>query len=146
MADNEAQTYATHRRFVPMYHFSTAAVLLVNLVWAVWKLIKGPGFETVMGLLLALAFISMFYYLRTFPLKVQDRLIRTEMRLRLHEVLPDDLRGRIAELEAGQCVGLRFASDGELPDLVREVLDQGITDREAIKKKIKNWQPDNFRC
>ena len=146
MADDQSQTYASHRKFVPMYHFFTAAVLLVYLIWSIWNLIKGPGVGTVMGVLLGLAFMSMFYYLRIFPLKVQDRLIRLEQQLRLQQVLPDDLKGRVGELGAGQCVALRFASDDELADLVREVLDEGITDREAIKKKIKLWNPDTFRC
>ncbi len=147
MAKDEAQSYANHRRFVPMYHYATAAILVIYLGWAVWRLVRGPfGFEPVMGVLLALALISMFYYLRVFPLTVQDRLIRLEMKLRLHEVLPEDLQGRVGELSRDQFVALRFAGDGELPDLVREVLDQGIGDREEIKKKIKDWKADHFRC
>ena len=76
----------------------------------------------------------------------QDRVIRLEMRLRLKEVLSGDLRGRILELTPSQLIGLRFASDAELPDLVREVLANGIQDREVIKRKIRDWQADHLRA
>ena len=55
----------------------------------------------------------------------------------MRELLPAELHPRIGEFTMAQLVGLRFASDEELPDLARQVLDEKITDREAIKKKIK---------
>ena len=94
---------------------------------------------------MALAFLVMFLYLRLFPLAVQDRVIRQEMRLRLAEILPEDLKGRVEELKRGQFVGLRFASDAEMPDLMRDALDNDLKAGE-IKKKIKNWQADHLRC
>jgi len=83
--------------------------------------------------------------MRIFALTAQDRLIRLEMRLRLKEILPNDLRGRILELTPDQLIGLRFASDAEMPDLVREVLTNGIQEREVIKRKIRDWQGDYLR-
>jgi hypothetical protein len=77
-------------------------------------------------------------------LKVQDRLIRLEETLRMGRLLPEDLKARIPELTVKQMVGLRFASDGELTDRVREALDQNL-DGEAIKKRIQTWRPDTFR-
>ncbi len=147
-----AQSYAKHRKFVPWYHFFASLVLLVNLIWALWQLGRGffseavpLTFDAVLAVLVAAALIVVWLYARLFPLAVQDRLIRTEMQLRLERILPDDLKGRIGELKRGQFVGLRFASDGELPDLVRQALDEGITS-EAIKKRIKDWQADHWRC
>ena len=83
---------------------------------------------------------------RHFALRVQDRVIRLEMRLRLAQLLPADLRPRINELTPKQLVALRFASDEELPDLVRTVLVDRITDGRAIKKMIRNWQGDYLRA
>ena len=94
----------------------------------------------------AAALIVLWFYARLFPIAVQDRVILQEMQLRLARLLPDDLSGRVGELSRDQIVGLRFAGDGELPDLMREVLDDGITDREQIKKKVKDWQADDWRC
>ena len=77
-------------------------------------------------------------------LKVQDRVIRLEERLRLAELLPDRTRPRIGELTESQLVALRFASDGESPALVEKALATGMKSKE-IKKAIQNWRPDYFR-
>ena len=146
MAERKPQTYENHARFVPTYHFVAFGILVINLGWSIWTLIKAPSGGAVMALLLAVALLLVTFHSRTFPLTVQDRVIRLEMRLRLHEVLPDDLRPRIGELTRSQLVALRFAGDGELPDLVREVLEGRLAGATAIKQKIKDWQPDYFRC
>jgi hypothetical protein len=77
---------------------------------------------------------------------VQDRVIRLEMHLRLKQLLPAELQPRIQEFTVGQLVSLRFASDAELPDLARKVLDEKLSDRKTIKKLIRNWQPDFLRA
>lgn len=146
MAEKKPQTYENHAKFVPTYHFVTSGILVINLGWSIWALIAAPSGGAVMALLLAVALLLMFFHMRTFPLSVQDRVIRLEMRLRLGEVLPEDLRSRIGELTRGQLVALRFAGDGELPELVREVLEGRLTGASAIKKKIKDWQADYLRC
>lgn len=146
MAETAPQTYANHRRFVPLYHFVSFGILGINQAWAVVRLVRTPSWESGFGVLLAFALLCIFYYAREFPLKVQDRLIRLEMRLRLQQVLPPDLRPRILDLTAAQLIGLRFASDAEMTDLVRDILTNNIRDRETIKKKIKNWQADDLRA
>jgi hypothetical protein len=141
----EPQNYANHRRFVPLYHFGIFGILVINLLWSLVRVVKGFSFETALGVLMALALLGLFFYMRIFALTVQDRIIRLEMRLRLKRVLPPDLAGRIPELEPPQLIGLRFASDVELPELVREVLTNNIQDRDVIKKRIKDWQADHLR-
>ena len=98
------------------------------------------------GVLLALAFVVGALCARIFALTVQDRVIRLEMRLRLQQVLPAELRGRIPEFTVSQLVALRFAGDAELPGLARKVLDEKLTDRKAIKKMIQKWEPDYLRA
>ena len=46
----------------------------------------------------------------------------------------------------GQLVAMRFAGDAELPELARKVLDEKLTDRNTIKKMIRDWQPDDLRA
>lgn len=140
------QTYENHRRFVPLYHFGIFGVLAANLLWSLVRVVRAPSFDTGFGILMAFALLGIFFYMRTFALTVQDRVIRLEMRLRLREVLPADLAGRIQELDRGQLIALRFASDAELADLVRDVLTNNVRDRDTIKKKIQNWQADSLRC
>jgi hypothetical protein len=145
MAETVPQSYATHRRWVPLYHFVLAALVLVLLGWQIWELIRDPSVGAVRDLLLLVAVALSFYYLRTFPLVAQDRIIRLEERLRLERLLPEDLRGRIEELTPGQLIGLRFASDGEVAELCRWILQEHVTEREAIKKRVKSWRPDHLR-
>ncbi|HYG63840.1 MAG TPA: DUF6526 family protein [Thermoanaerobaculia bacterium] len=143
------QSYRNHRQFVPLYHFVTGSILLLNLIWALYRLVRGlpdvPLFDRVLGVLVALALFSIYFYARIFALRVQDRVIRLEMRLRLARLLPPDLQPRIGELSTGQLIGLRFASDEELPELTRKVLDERITKREAIKKMVRRWEADHLR-
>jgi hypothetical protein len=79
-------------------------------------------------------------------LTVQDRVIRLEMQLRLARVLPADLQGRIAALQRGHYVALRFAGDDELADLVRQIADGGLRTPKEIKQRVKNWQADWLRA
>jgi hypothetical protein len=145
MAAKPAQSYKNHRRFVPLYHFVLFAVLVINLLWCVLRAVRAFSFETGWAIIMALAFLLMFFYLRVFALAVQDRVIRLEMRRRLRDVLPGDLRARIGELNPGQLIALRFASDSELPELVREVLSNDFQDRDVIKRKVRDWQADDLR-
>ncbi len=146
MAD---QSYPNHRQFVPAFHFLMFGILCLNLVWTVWRLFQGAGLplpDRVWAVAMAVAFLLLAWHVRVFPLKVQDRVIRLEERLRLARLLPPDLASRIPELSAGQLVALRFAGDEEIPELTRKVLDEKIRSREEIKKLIRQWRPDRFRA
>lgn len=152
MPEQVPQTYKTHRRYVPMFHFVTGGILLLNLLWAcvgIYHAMRGGGrfdrVNSVVGLLVAFALLLLFLYARQFAVTVQDRIIRIEMQHRLADVLPLDLRSRIGELSIGQLIALRFAGDAELPDLTRKVLDEKIANREAIKRQIREWKADDLR-
>ena len=153
MAEKVPQTYANHMRFVPGYHFVASFLVLVNLVFAVVQLVRSFSTVTVsevltavVAALAAIALLMVWLYERIFVLSVQDRVIRLEMQLRLQRILPEDLKARIGEITRGQFVALRFASDAELPALVRKVLDEKITDQKQIKLAIRDWQPDYLRA
>ena len=143
MAHTE-QNFKNHARYVPAYHYVAYPILLLNFGWTAWNL-RDPSFPAVLDVLVAVALLLVTYYARSFPLKAQDRVIRLEMRLRMRERLPEDLRGRIDEFTPTQMVGLRFAGDDELPDLAREVLDRNLTQATPIKKRITDWQADHYR-
>jgi len=146
MRDRTPQSFATHRRVIPLYHVVLFAVFLVNSIWSIVQLVRSPSWATVIGSAVALALLGLFYYAREFALTVQDRVIRLEMRLRLRELLPADLKERVQELSRDQLIALRFASNAELPDLVREVLTNDIRRRDDIKRRIKKWEPDDLRA
>ena len=147
MANQKPQNFQNHVRLVPPFHMFVLPVFLVNIGWTIYRLVKtGISFDTVLGVLMAFALITLALFARLFALSVQDRVIRLEMRLRLAEILPVDLRPRIPEFTVAQLVSLRFASDAELPGLARKVLDEKMSDRKAIKQLIKDWQGDYLRA
>src|SRR5436305_12587295 len=119
------QNFANHAKFVPGYHYITFALLGVNLIWTIFRLIYGlPGvgiWDRLVRLGVAFALLLMAWYLRIFPLQAQDRVIRLEETLRLERLLPADRKGRINELRPGQLIALRFSSDAARPELTREV-------------------------
>jgi len=140
------QSFENHARFVPAFHFFILPVFLLNIFCSIYRLIQSFSIESARSLLLALAFLLLAFYARIFALTVQDRLIRLEMRLRMQQLLPQELRPRIPEFTIDQLVALRFASEAELPALCRKVLDEKIADRKVIKKMVQNWQPDLLRA
>ena len=141
--------YANHRKFVPLYHFVTFGILLINFILTIVRLFPPnsdvPLFDRIVNVAVAVALMLIAFYARVFPLRAQDRIIRMEERARLERLLPADLKGRIGELSTGQLIALRFASDGEVAELTRTVLDQGIRKQDDIKKKIRDWRADYLR-
>jgi hypothetical protein len=144
--DTVTQNFENHTKMVPAFHFFVLPVLALNLVWSIYRAWNFFSTGTVISALLAAALVMLALLGRMFSLTVQDRVIRLEMQLRLQNVLPPDLRVRIAEFNVGQLVSMRFASDAELPELARKVLDEHLTDRKVIKKLVRNWQPDLLRA
>jgi len=140
------QSFKNHTKFVPMFHVVILGILGINLIHRIIRIAHEFDVNRLIELLLAVAFILMALYGRLFALTVQDRVIRLEMRLRLTQLLSPDLRARIPQFTVGQLVSLRFASDAELPELARKVLDENIQDRRAIKKMIRDWQADWLRA
>jgi len=141
------QNFANHTRFFPPFHFFVVPVMAINFFWACYRLYAlGLSWWGAEQVLLALGLFVGFGVARLIALKVQDRVIRLEERLRYERLLPADLKARAGELEVGQIISLRFASDAELPTLLRKVLDEKMTERKAIKQMIKTWRPDYLRA
>ena len=143
---DEGQTFQNHARVVPMYHYAVFGLFSLNFLWAAYGLRSGLTGAAVMNLSLAVALLLLFFAIRPMIIRVQDRLIRLEMQIRLRQVLPPDLQGRIRELSVKQLIALRFAGDAEMADLVREVLGGKLASQKEIKSKVKNWQGDYLRA
>lgn len=144
MAD-EPQTYANHAKVVPAYHYFTFGLVAIYFVYRVYLLITAPSLPNGMGVVAATALLMIMFWARLFALKVQDRVIRLEMRLRVASLAPD-LGPRLAEFTMNQLCALRFASDAELPELARKVLGEKLDDRTTIKKLVRDWQADHARA
>ena len=151
MSEKIPQTYANHTRFDPLFHFFLLPVfvlgLILSLIHFFYHLRESDMRDNIHSFLLivlAVALITLVLKVRLYALKLQDRIIRLEERLRLTQLLSEPLRSRIPELTEGQLCGLRFASDGEVPKLVERALNEKLT-RKDIKKSIQNWRPDYWR-
>ena len=145
MAQPTPQTYQNHARWVPMYHFVMGPIFLLNFLLGAYQAVTDFSLTSLFAVLLAVGLVGAFFFLRVFALQAQDRVIRLEERMRMHALLPDDLKPRINDFSTNQLIALRFASDEELPELARQVLDKNIADQKPIKEAIKNWRPDYQR-
>jgi hypothetical protein len=142
--EKKPQTYANHARFDPPFHFIVMPVVLITTIAIVVRAVREPSLWSVWLVVVAFAGSVAVIKIRLNALKVQDRVIRLEERLRMMTLLPEATRSRIGELTDGQFVGLRFASDEELPALVKRALDETLS-RKDIKKAVTNWRPDYSR-
>jgi len=145
------QTYANHTRLDPPFHFFLGPVFILGLILSLVHFFYHfresnamDNFHSFLIIVLAIAMITLVLKVRLYSLKVQDRIIRLEERLRLTQLLSDPLRSRIPELTEDQLIGLRFASDAEVPKLVERALNEKLK-RKDIKKAIQNWRPDYWR-
>jgi hypothetical protein len=143
----EQQNFSNHGKFFPPFHFFAAPILIANFIWSFFRL-KPSGYSaySIFSVIVAAALVVTLTIARVMALKVQDRVIRLEERLRYQRLLPADLQARADEFTVNQFVSLRFASDAELPALARKVLDEKLNDRKAIKQLIKVWKPDYLRA
>jgi Family of unknown function (DUF6526) len=141
------QSYSHYTRWDPIFHFFVLPMFFVALVFSVIHLIFHRHHDPLHGVLLvlfALAAVILVFRVRQYPIKVQDRVIRLEERLRLAMLLPESLRSRIPELTEQQLIALRFASDGEIAGLAQRAMNEHLSP-DDIKKAIQHWRPDNLR-
>jgi len=139
------QNYASHRRWIPTFHFFALPVLLINVFVTGVQFAKNPHPISAWLVVVAIALFIGVFELRGMPLRAQDRIIRIEERARLERLVPADLRGRIGELTATQLIAIRFAPDDEVPDLTRRALNGDLKTQGDIKRAIRNWRADHLR-
>ena len=141
-----SQRFESHTRWNPLFHFIASPILLVNFLMAINALIRTPGTATAWGALFAFGLYIGVATGRTQAITVQNRLIRLEETLRLQRLLPAEMHGDIAALGVRDLIALRFASDAELPELVRRVRAGEFSSPKEIKRAIKLWRPDDLRA
>jgi len=139
------QSFANHTRWHPPFHFFVVPVLLINFIWAVVDFVKAPGRHSGWWIVVSLALALLALIARMNSVKVQDRVIRLEEKLRYQQLLPPALAQQCSTLTIGQIVALRFAGDDELEELVSAVVSGKLTASKDIKQAIKNWRADTFR-
>jgi hypothetical protein len=140
------QSFKNHTRWDPIYHFFIMPVLLLNIVVvSIWfghhrdHLHIGPW-----SILVAVVLFLLALKARQYAVGVQDRVIRLEERLRLASLVSASELVELESLTLRQYIGLRFASNTELPDLARRAIREKLTEKQ-IKEAIVSWRPDYCR-
>lgn len=140
------QTFEKHSKYVPGYHFVALPILLANFLFSIYQT-NAQNFSrtSLWNVLVAFALVLLAWYVRSKPVAAQNRIIRLEERLRLQERLPAELRGRVNEIPPAHLVGLRFASDEELPELAARCINGEFKTSKEIKAAVRKWRPDHLR-
>jgi hypothetical protein len=137
------QSFARHGHHpVPTYVATVFVVLALVSLLGAW-LLDWDSLE-VGAVCLALAVVTLISISRTYIVRLQDRIIMLEMKVRCAEVLAAGQDSKLAELTPKQIVALRFASDDELGDLLDRAILEKLPPKE-IKRAVKRWRPDYLR-
>ena len=145
MSKSEPQNLKSHGRLDPPYHFVLFFILVANLIVAIVHVVHHHrNFFAYWLVVLSLALFILVFKLRLYPLKVQDRVIRLEERLRLQALAPAEWHSQIYRLSEDQLIGLRFAADDEVVELAKQALEHNLN-RKQIKERIKDWRADYWR-
>jgi len=144
MAEVKVQNFENHVQNDPKMMVA-GVIYLGALVLAIAAIFTTMTVLAVAVALMCIGGLLVGVVARKYSTKLQDRIIKTEMRLRLRDVLDDDLAARIPDYTVSQLVGMRFESDEHLPALARKILDDDIQSAKAIKQLVKDWQADWHR-
>ncbi len=140
----KAQNYKNHVRHDKRLYFCLL-MIVTSIGLAIAGLFASVKFIAAAVIVGGVATILLSIIARGYATKLQDRIIRTEMRLRLKELYKSDPMNRVNDFTLPQLLGLRFASDTELAELSQIVLDEHVTDADTVKQLIENWNPDHLR-
>ena len=140
----QEQNLKNHPRLVPGFHYIGMLSILALLGGSINYLCRAtPDNKYLASLLTLTAFILvvLWIYIRTFPLKAQDRAIRADENLRYYV-----LTGKLfpAELKIQQIIALRFAPDSEFVALVDRAIKENLSNKD-IKSAIQHWKADFYR-
>ncbi|MBI9042188.1 DUF6526 family protein [Lutibacter sp.] len=138
------QNFKNHARLVAGFHGVAFLAIVILLIGAIRNFIKSSEenlYSASLLILVSIIFLLLFYYIRAFALKAQDRAIRAEEKLRYFILTGKPLSSKIT---TRQIIGLRFASDTEIVALVDRAEKETLSEKE-IKKLIKNWKADTYR-
>jgi len=141
------QSFKSHTRWDPLFHFFIMPLLLANVIVVGVCIVRSHqhfGFHAIWSILIAVVLLLLAFKARTYALQVQDRVIRLEEKSRLASLVSASELIELESLTMRQYIGLRFASNPELPDLARRAIREKLTERQ-IKEAISSWRADNDR-
>jgi len=144
MSKSDPQSFKNHGRLDPLFHFFLTFVGIATVVIAIVYAVRHTCFYSIWLVVVAVSAFLALFKLRSYPLKVQDRVIRIEERIRLQALAPSEWHTQIYRLSEDQLIALRFAGDDEVVELAKHALEHNLN-RKQIKERIKSWRPDTWR-
>ena len=144
MSETTPQNLKNHARFDPAFHFGLLPILTINFIYSIVHLVRHFNPPNVWLVVMSIVLLLLAFKLRLYALKVQDRVIRLEERLRLQALTPIEWHSQIYRLSEDQLVGLRFAGDDEVVTLAKQALEEKLN-RKQIKERVRNWRGDYWR-
>lgn len=141
----EKQNFQNHTRWFPLFHFITFPILTIYFIFTLVRLYQFPDLDHVFAVVFAFGIILTALAARRMALTAQDRVIRLEETIRYERLLSGEQLEKARSLSIGQIIALRFAPDGELPDLVSRTLNGEFAATKDIKMAVKNWRGDFLR-
>lgn len=142
--ERKPQNLKNHVKLDPPFHLFIGPVFFISWIISVVMLVRHPSFLAAWAVVFMTAAVVAIFRIRQYALKVQDRVIRLEERLRLASLLPESLTAKISDINESQIIALRFACDQEIPALVERVLLENLSNAD-IKKAVVTWRPDYWR-
>ncbi|MBC6699794.1 DUF6526 family protein [Hymenobacter puniceus] len=138
-------------KFYPLHHFVLVPAALILAIYGIRRYLAVAGEDSEVSRLwftaMALAIVglgALVMMRQHYALKLQDRLIRLEMRQRYFEVTGQSLRPLESQLQLSQILALRFAGDAELADLTQAAIREKLSSKD-IQSRIQHFQFDYLR-
>ena len=140
----ETQNFKNHSRLVFGYHQVGLLSAFGLFIWSIVNLVNEYNSINLYLSIFTFVFIIISFYIRSFAVGNQDRIIRMEMRYRYHLLTGKRFENIENQLNIKQIVAIRFASDEELESLISKAINENLSPK-MIKLEIKNWQGDYQR-
>ena len=140
----QEQNFKNHVRFIPLWHFIIPLIIGGILGWGIILFCDHHMYPHFLGaamILISLVLFVTWWYARAFALRAHDKAIRAEENFRYYLLTGKPFP---KELRMGQIIALRFASDEEMPPLVKKAIDENLSAKQ-IKQEIRNWKADHNR-
>ncbi|HTH24964.1 MAG TPA: DUF6526 family protein [Vicinamibacterales bacterium] len=136
------QSFASHAHR-PIHTTVVWLFALVALVLMVQQM-RGSDTRDWAIIVTILAIFELGWISRAYTVKLQDRIIMLEEKVRAAELLSAGQDAHLAKLSPKQIAALRFASDAEFGALLERAARENLPPKE-IKAAVKTWRPDLHR-
>lgn len=140
----EIQNFKNHKKNRLGFFVIILIASFILFIWSIINLVSIFNVNSLFNCFFTLLFNISLYLAKGFANRNQDRIIRMEMRYRYHLLTGRRFETLENQLTIKQIVALRFASDEEIVDLIKEAISKKLSQNE-IKSKIKNWIGDYQR-